>query len=153
VPCSSFVRLAFTHPARLTATAAAGLLLLTACGGAAASDNGAITMPSGQGAASMPAMPSATLAGSPQAAAAARGPNSIVIKDFTFSPAVMHVKPGTVVTWTNNDEEPHTVFGGPLKSGVLAGGQASYSFTFSKAGTFKYICSIHPFMHGSVVVG
>jgi plastocyanin len=59
----------------------------------------------------------------------------------------------TTVTWTNKDEDPHTVVddGGVFRSRALGSG-STYSFTFPTAGTFDYICSIHPFMHGSVVV-
>jgi plastocyanin len=60
---------------------------------------------------------------------------------------------GTTVTWTNHDEEPHTVVAndGSFHSPSL-GTNATFSYTFSTAGTFAYICSIHPFMHGTVVV-
>jgi plastocyanin len=80
--------------------------------------------------------------------------NIVAIQNFAFSPATITVKVGTKVTWTNKDSAAHTVTGdsndGPA-SGTLAQG-ASYSFTFSKAGTFSYACSIHPNMKGTVVV-
>jgi plastocyanin len=64
------------------------------------------------------------------------------------------VKPGTRVTWVNHDEEAHTVsFQSNLKVGSnpLQGDQ-SFSYTFQTQGTYPYICSIHPFMHGTVIV-
>jgi plastocyanin len=81
--------------------------------------------------------------------------DKVVIQDFAFSPASITVKKGTTVTWTNQDSVAHTVTEtdnqtGP-KSGNLAKGQ-SYTFTFDTAGTFKYDCSIHPNMTGSVTV-
>jgi amicyanin len=133
------------------------LLLATACGAGASSDSGGvISMPSAANTpmTTMPTMPTMTgMSGS--GAVAGKVPvvaDHVSIKDFKFQPAVLHVKAGVAVTWTNLDEEPHTVVGGPLRSAVLAGGQASYSFTFSKPGTYTYQCSIHPFMHGTVVV-
>lgn len=81
--------------------------------------------------------------------------NSVSINNFKFSPADITVKKGTTVTWTNNDSVGHTVTetdgkDGP-KSSDLNQGQ-TYSFTYNTVGTFKYICSIHPNMTGSVTV-
>ncbi|WP_445167101.1 cupredoxin domain-containing protein [Mycolicibacterium sp. Dal123E01] len=75
------------------------------------------------------------------------------ITNFAFTPANLTVKVGDTVTWTNKDEEPHTVVAGDNSfhsPGLDA--NATYSFTFTNPGTFDYICSIHPFMHGTVVV-
>jgi plastocyanin len=60
---------------------------------------------------------------------------------------------GTTVTWTNRDDIPHTVVGNDkvFKSKVLDTDE-KFSFTFAKAGTYPYFCSIHPKMTGSVVV-
>jgi len=79
------------------------------------------------------------------------GPNQVLIKGFAFNPAVLNVKVGDTVTWTNNDSVAHTISGNDFKSNNLASGQ-SYSFTFTSAGTFDYICSIHPYMKGAIVV-
>jgi plastocyanin len=70
---------------------------------------------------------------------------------FRFSPSSITVGSGDTVTWTNNGSEPHDVTGSGLGSGTLSSGQ-SYSHTFASPGTFSYICSIHPFMKGSVTV-
>ena len=60
---------------------------------------------------------------------------------------------GSAVTWTNRDEEPHTVVAndGSFHSPGMDS-KATFSHTFAKAGTFDYVCSIHPFMHATVVV-
>lgn len=80
--------------------------------------------------------------------------SSVAIKDMAFSPTNISVKKGTKVTWTNNDSMGHSVIsendGGPHSS-VLSKGQ-SYSFTFDAAGTFNYICGVHPSMKGKVTV-
>ena len=79
--------------------------------------------------------------------------NAVTIDNFAFVPATLTVPVGSTVTWTNHDEEPHTVAAndGSFHSPGLDT-QGTYSFTFRTPGTFDYICSIHPFMHGTVVV-
>jgi amicyanin len=78
---------------------------------------------------------------------------AVNITNFAFTPANLTVKVGDTVTWTNHDEEPHTVVandGSFHSPGLDANG--TYSFTFTSPGSFDYICSIHPFMRGTVVV-
>ena len=81
--------------------------------------------------------------------------NSVSIKNFAFDPAVITVKAGTTVTWTNSDQDPHTVTSdgksGPLNSKPLNQGD-TYQHTFTQAGTFSYLCTIHPFMTATVTV-
>ena len=78
---------------------------------------------------------------------------AVKIDNFVFGPQTITVPVGTTVTWTNSDDIPHTVVSteGAFKSKVLDTDE-KYSFTFSKAGTFPYFCSIHPKMTGQVVV-
>lgn len=87
------------------------------------------------------------------AAPAAAGPNQVVIDGFAFAPATLTVPAGTTVTWINRDEEPHTVAAsdGSFHSPGMGTG-AVFTHTFSAAGTFDYVCSIHPMMRGTVVV-
>jgi plastocyanin len=79
--------------------------------------------------------------------------NQVNINDFAFVPLSLTVKAGSTVTWTNRDEEPHTVAAsdGSFRSPGMGTG-ATFSHTFSTAGTFEYVCSIHPMMRGTVVV-
>jgi len=74
-------------------------------------------------------------------------------KNFMFAPASVTVKAGTTVTWVNLDDEPHTVFSdaGLFRSSALDT-QERFSFKFDKAGTYHYLCTIHPRMVGTVVV-
>jgi plastocyanin len=74
-------------------------------------------------------------------------------KNFMFTPASVTVKAGTIVTWVNLDDEPHTVFSdaGLFRSSALDT-QERFSFKFEKAGTYHYLCTIHPRMLGTVVV-
>lgn len=81
--------------------------------------------------------------------------NSVTIENFAFSPANITVKKGTTVTWTNKDSTAHTVTendgkNGPDSSSLDQG--KSYSFTYDTVGTFKYHCSFHPNMVGTVTV-
>src|ERR1700761_5386059 len=79
--------------------------------------------------------------------------NQVTIDGFAFAPATLTVTAGTSVTWTNRDEEPHTVAAsdGSFHSPGMGTG-ATFSHTFATPGTFDYACSIHPMMHGTVVV-
>lgn len=82
-----------------------------------------------------------------------KGPNAISITNFAFAPLTLTIPAGSTVTWTNVDEEPHTVVAsdGSFHSPGMGTG-ATYSYTFTNGGTYDYVCSIHPFMHGTVVV-
>lgn len=86
---------------------------------------------------------------------AAVATNTVAIKNFAFDPAVITVKAGTTVTWTNSDQDPHTVTSdgkaGPLNSKPLNQGD-TYQYTFTVPGTFSYLCTIHPFMTATVTV-
>jgi plastocyanin len=87
--------------------------------------------------------------------AGAAAPSAVTIANFAFSPTPLTVAPGTKITWTNTDEEPHTVIsadgGNTFKSAALDTDD-KFSFTFSKPGAYKYFCSIHPRMVGTIIV-
>jgi len=89
----------------------------------------------------------------PTSAAAAADAIKISAHDFMFAPISMTVSVGTTVTWTNLDDEPHTVVSdtGVFRSGAMDTNE-SYSFKFDKPGTYHYTCSIHPRMVGTIVV-
>jgi 3',5'-cyclic-AMP phosphodiesterase len=79
----------------------------------------------------------------------------ISIGNFTFKPQTLQVAAGATVSWVNEDDVPHTIVGSdpgsPLKSGALDT-DASYSTVLDKPGTYKYFCSLHPHMTGTVIV-
>jgi plastocyanin len=79
----------------------------------------------------------------------------VKIDNFSFGPVTLTVPVGTTVTWINRDDIPHTVVSTDdsktFKSKVLDTDE-KFSFTFSKAGTYPYFCSIHPKMTGKVIV-
>ena len=77
----------------------------------------------------------------------------VKIDNFSFGPQELKVAAGTTVTWTNRDDIPHTVVStdGVFKSKVRDTDE-KFSYTFDKAGTYPYFCSIHPKMTGKIVV-
>ena len=102
-----------------------------------------------------PALLSLSAAG-PAATAGSSDPGQAtvnLIKEFMFTPATLKIKAGTTVTWTNKDQEPHTIVGesGSFRSGAVDTDE-SFTFKFDKPGTYHYTCSIHPRMTGTVVV-
>jgi plastocyanin len=87
--------------------------------------------------------------------AAFAGADDVAVKihDFTFMPKSVTVKAGTVVTWTNQDDIPHTVTSTTqqFRSKALDTDD-KFTFTFSTPGTYEYFCSLHPQMTGIIVV-
>ena len=79
----------------------------------------------------------------------------VKIDNFSFGPPNLSAAVGTTVTWTNRDDIPHTVVSTDdtktFKSKVLDTDE-KFSFSFTKAGTYPYFCSIHPKMTGKVIV-
>jgi plastocyanin len=136
-----------TRPVVLVAAlAVAAVLVLAACGS-----------PTNASAGSTPTSTPAATGGATT--------NSIIIQNFTFVPASTTVSAGTTVTWTNRDSTPHDVTSsnGPgtgatvtslFTSGLLAQGK-TFSYTFTKPGTYYYECKIHASlasMHAVIVV-
>jgi plastocyanin len=83
-------------------------------------------------------------------------PNGVEIKidNFSFTPMTVTVAVGTTVTWTNDDDVPHTVVSDDtktFKSRALDTGDR-FSYTFTKPGKYSYFCSVHPRMTAEVVV-
>ncbi len=101
------------------------------------------------------ALPSFFLAGGLSRFAWAAEPPAaeIRIDNFTFSPGTITVAAGTRVIWINGDDIPHTVVADDhsFRSRTLDTDDR-YSFTFEKAGRYRYFCSLHPHMVGTVVV-
>jgi plastocyanin len=119
----------------LVGGAAAFVVLMSACG----SSSSAMQMPAARG--------------SDPASGTVVHTDHVRIQNFAFAPSTITVTAGTTVTWTNEDGTQHDVFAPSvgLKSPVLNQND-TYTHTLSQPGTYHYICSIHPFMHGTVVV-
>lgn len=88
------------------------------------------------------------------AASPAEGVTDLEIVDFSFQPEETRVEAGTTLTWTNDDDATHTTTSEDevWASGDLEPG-AGFSVTIDEPGTYPYVCSIHSFMAGTVVVG
>ena len=80
--------------------------------------------------------------------------NTIVIKNFVFSPATLTVAPGAVVTVDNQDTAPHTATADDkgFDTGNLAGNQRGSINAPATPGEYPYICDIHQYMKGSLTV-
>ena len=85
--------------------------------------------------------------------AAPAADTAVKIDNFTFAPQRVTVKAGTTVTWTNQDDIPHTVSSATkaFRSKALDTDD-KFSFTFTTAGVYEYFCSLHPHMTGTIVV-
>jgi len=81
--------------------------------------------------------------------------SQIRIKDHVFTPSTLTISAGTKVTWTNHDQDPHTVvergIQNPFHSSALDTND-SYSYTFTTPGTYSYFCTLHPMMVGKIIV-
>jgi plastocyanin len=136
-----------TAAATVAGVAAAGLAM-AACGGGASGANGAPKT----------APPTTMMAMGAETTAPPGGPpvstDAVAIQSFAFMPAAITVKQGVPVTWTNKDDEAHTVFFAfdSSKSPLLVNSANTYTKTFTTTGTFVYHCTIHPFMTGTVTV-
>jgi plastocyanin len=82
-------------------------------------------------------------------------PVVVEINNFAFETKELTVTRGAMVQWINNDSEPHTVVSSAdpkaFRSPALDTGD-KYAFVFKEAGTYKYFCSIHPHMTGTIIV-
>jgi plastocyanin len=119
------IRFAFINP-RLKLAAAVGMLALAlgACGTGDAS--------------------------TPDAAADTDGP-TVVIEDLAFEPETLSVEVGDTVTWAWNDGAvEHDVSGDDFKSEVMSEG--TFRHRFEGAGTYDYVCTLHPNMTGTIEV-
>jgi len=122
----------------LTTSVVAGVAVTALVAGCGGSDYGA---------------PKASSSPTPTASASSGGASSVAIDNFKFTPASLTVSQGARTTVTNRDSTAHTVTaddGSSFDTGDINPG-SSATVTLPKAGTFKYHCSIHPFMHGTLV--
>ena len=120
----------------LALAVSAACLFLSACGGGGSGSSTAAQDPMAQ------------------TGAAPAGGDAVTIKDFAYAPPNLTVASGTRLTFTNNDSTSHTATStdqGGFDTGTIEKGQTK-SVTVEQPGTYSYICSFHPFMHGTVTV-
>jgi plastocyanin len=83
------------------------------------------------------------------------GDTPVRIVNFQFAPEKLTVRPGTKVTWTNDDTTVHSIKDtSPLATPVSQdlGKGATFSITYERPGSYSYICGIHQYMAGTVTV-
>lgn len=122
-------------------------------GDKAAADDAAAPADATAAPAATDAAPAATEE-APAEAAAPAADTPVDIRDFAFNPNPIEIAAGGTVTWTNQDEVPHTATGnerGVLQSGTIQPG-ASFTQEFPTPGTFDYFCEFHPNMTGQIIV-
>ncbi len=127
------------------------LLALGAIGALAAAGCGSSNKSSTSSGSSTPAASSSTAAA---ASSSSGGGVAIKMQNIAFDPKDVTVKVGQKVTWTNDDSVDHNVTsqsGESIKSDNFGKG-ATFSFTPTKAGTIKYVCTIHPGMTATLTV-
>lgn len=78
-------------------------------------------------------------------------PAIVHMVDFAFKPASLAVHTGDTVVFQNDDQVTHDVSGDGLQSGDIDGGK-SWKYTFTKAGTYTYVCTYHASMKGTITV-
>jgi len=101
----------------------------------------------------IPAFMAVALSAASIALASAASHANVDIKGYAFQKPAVTVTVGTTVTWTNRDDDPHTVTADDksFDSKGLGNGD-SWAHTFTKPGTYPYHCSAHPFMKGTIIV-
>ena len=86
-----------------------------------------------------------------QATAQALPPQEVVIRDLTFQPSTLTVRPGTTIVWRNQDRVQHQVTGGEFDSGRIPGG-GQWAQVIGKPGLYQFLCTLHPTMRAEVTV-
>lgn len=122
--------------ASTTAAAVCLLLALTGCSNSSGGSGGSTT-------------------GAPSPSSATSAANHLTIRNFAFHPAALSVAPGAVVTVTNADQAAHTVTSsaaGGFDTGSIAPGQTATFHAPKAKGKYPYMCTIHPFMKGTLTV-
>ena len=131
-------------PMRWVAFSRPAAIVLAACGGgggktAAGNDMAGMDMAAEMAGQREPSAPVAT--------------DAVAYQELRVLAGSVTVKAGSTVVWTNDDSIQHDV---TFDSGGIASSDLNHNDTFSHtfltAGTYHYICSIHPFMHGTVIV-
>jgi plastocyanin len=126
-------------------------LAAAGCGGGS-DDNNTSANPSNNGSPSGSAPDTRTSENTTSTETATSGGTvTIDMKNIAFDPTSVTVKVGQTVKWVNEDDAPHNVVGGPLKSKTFGKG-GSFEYTPKKAETISYVCTIHPGMKATLTV-
>jgi plastocyanin len=142
----------FTIPA-LCALICLGALNFSGCGGGGDDDTGSAATTESTGATTEAGDDSASSGNAPAPSGDAVRSAEVEIEDFAYNPDPVTIEEGGKVIWKNRDSAPHTATAddGSFDTGTLEEDKLK-SETFKEPGTYTYICSIHPDMHGTVEV-
>lgn len=123
------------------------------CGDDDGDDSGSAAVTESSGATTEAGDDSATSGNAPAPSGDAVRSAKVEIEDFAYYPDPVTIEEGGKVIWQNEDSAPHTATAedGSFDTGTLDEGKLK-SETFKESGTYAYICSIHPDMHGTVEV-
>ena len=139
----------------------AGALMVAACGTTTSTAGAGGTSPTATTAPTATAAPTNTVPAPTNTPSGSQAAVSVIgsggaYSSYSFSPSSMSIKAGTTVTWTDKTDAPHTVTsdaGDPASfNGSLGSNGATFSFTFTTPGTYKYHCSVHPYMTATITV-
>jgi plastocyanin len=114
----------------------------------------ATALPAASPAAAAPQTVTAAPTTNPAAIVQGSGAKDILIHGSAFDPSILMVAVGTTVTWTNKDDVAHDIkcdLPGTFNGQALQNG-GTFSFTFTRAGTFNYSCDLHDCMIGTIIV-
>jgi len=126
-----------------------GVFLLTGCGLSAVTQNNSSPIQDSSANAVITSTPTPTPTPTPVTKPAET--KTVTIQNFSFNPTTLTIKKGDTVIWVNNDSYDHQIKSSIFNSSKLSKGQ-SFSYTFNSAGTFDYLCTIHPSMTGKIIV-
>lgn len=92
--------------------------------------------------------------GAPEAGASSAAKKKVTIERFAYDPSPLRVDAGTKIVFDNEDgsiTHTATAKNGSFDTGDIKVGTTK-SIVLRKPGVYKYSCTIHPFMHGKIVV-
>jgi plastocyanin len=139
----------------LGAGGAAVALLAAACSSGKTTSPATTTSPTTSPTRSPTTSPSPTGSASPSPSGTAAAA-SVTIKNFAFNPSSLTVAPGTRITVTNQDSVDHTFTAsaaGGFDTGPIAGGASAVVTAPSQPGSYPFMCTIHPYIKGTLTVG
>jgi len=96
-----------------------------------------------------------TVGGIRYRAADAAEASTVQIENYQFLPNTLTIRVGGSVTWVNRDDDVHSIAADDTPPTFKSAGldtDDKFSFTFTKAGTYAYHCSLHPHMTGRIIV-
>ena len=142
------------HRLRILTLLLACLALTAFAAGCGSDNNDSSSSSSSSSAAPAAADTSSTESTSSSAAEDSGGEVEIKMQNIAFTPKDATAKVGQTIKWSNEDSVQHDVkaTSGADFSSDLFGKGGDFTFKADKAGTIKYVCTVHPGMEGTILV-